>query len=456
MNRPAIDRYCPSCGVRLARDNTDVYCSVCQKKAHQATLRPPGVPADFWETDLMRDALASRHMGKVIAAYRNHPFHVHPLPQRVVGGWVRITQAQLSRLEQGPPIKHLDKLTVWAQTLGIPEQKLWFKLPEQHTATATSHDDQQTSAPLIPVGACGGSDQDSFAVVSHKFIPAYLGAETARRLSAEPSFRQFPHDWLECHVTAIDTDSGPCRLYVFACGVAVFHVCEQLEFSSVTSLAAWRWRSYRSALDWTSSRLSDLLDPIGGEGVRSEYVLSLYWLQRPAWDGPDLDTAMRLISVPSVLINQEPSGHVQETDAAEQSIFLDGLCHPDLVPFGVQGVSLGYASWSGVSYHPLADDRALSIDDLVSYELTVQAMWCYSHRILAEVEEGRDPTVPAEYSWRFIRAAHSRLSAARAQETSQHRLMREAILSTSGLNERLRAAQEVLRESELVGVRMIT
>lgn len=456
MNRPVIDRYCPSCGVRLARDNTDAYCSVCQKKAHQATLRPPTVPVDFWETGLMRDALASRHMGKVIAAYRNHPFHVHPLPQRVVGGWVRITQAQLSRLEKGRPIKHLDKLTLWAQTLGIPEHKLWFKLPEQHTTTATPHDDQQSGTLLTLPEACGDSDQGSFAVASHKFIPAYLGAQTARRLSAEPSFRHFPHDWLECHVTAIDTDTGPCGLYVFACGVAVFHVCEQLEFSSVTSLAAWRWRSYRSALDWTSSRLNDFLDPIGGEGARSEYVLSLYWLQRPAWDGSDLDTAMRLISVPSVLISQEPSGQVQETDAAEQSIFLHGLRHPDLVSFGVQGVSLGYASWSGVSYHPLAADRAISIEDLISCELTVQAMWCYSHRILAEVEDGRDPTVPAEYSWRFMRAAHSRLAAARAQETSQHRLMREAILSTSGLNERLRAAQEVLRESELAGVRTLT
>ncbi len=404
----------------------------------------------------MRDALASRHMGKVAAAYRNHSFHVRPLPQRVVGGWVRITQAQLSRLEKGKPIKHLDKLTLWAQTLGIPEQRLWFKLPEQHTATATPHDDQQSGTLLTLPEARGGSDQGSFAVVSHKFIPAYLGADAAHRLSKEPSFRRFPHDWLECHVTTIDNEAGPCRLYVFACGVAVFHVCEQLEFSSVTSLAAWRWRSYRSALDWTSSRLADLLNPIGGDGVKSEYVLSLYWLQRPAWDGPDLDTAMRLISVPSVLISQEPSDQVQETDAAEQSIFLDGLCHPDLVSFGVQGVSMGYASWSGVSYYPLAADRALSVEDLVSCELTVQALWCYCHRILAEVEDGRDPTVAAGYGWRFMRAAHSRLAAARAQETSQHRLMREAILSTSGLSQRLRAAQEVLRESELVGVRTLT
>ncbi len=108
-----------------------------------------------------------------------------------------------------------------------------------------------------------------------------------------------------------------------------------------------------------------------------------------------------------------------------------------------------------MSYYPLAANRALSVDELVSCELTVQALWCYCHHILTEVEDGRDPTVPSQYGWRFIRAAHSRLTAARAQETSQHRLMRDAILETSGLPERLRAAQEILREGELAQARVV-
>ncbi len=69
-------------------------------------------------------------MGRVIAAYRNHPFHGQPLHQEVVAGWVVMTQPQLSRLENGPPIKDLDKLTLWARTLRIPNHLLWFKLPE--------------------------------------------------------------------------------------------------------------------------------------------------------------------------------------------------------------------------------------------------------------------------------------------------------------------------------------
>ncbi len=308
-------------------------------------------------------------------------------------------------------------------------------------------------------GGMGSEDAlpDRFTVASHKFIPAYVGAEGAQLLIRQSPFTRIPHDWLECYVMPVEAKEDTCHLYVFACGVAVFHLREQREFPNVTSLAVWRRDSYRAALTWTSQELSRLLTAIGRGAVGSDYVLSLYCLLRSGWLGPDLDTALRLISVPSVLVAREPLRSQNATDAAtaEEALFTGGFRHPDLMPFGVQGSSLGYASWSGVAYHPITSSRALSIEEIVSCELTVQALWCYCHRILTEVEEGRDPVVPSEYGWRFIRAAHSRLTAARAQETSQHRLMRDALLSTSGLQTRLSAAQEILRESELVQVRTV-
>ena len=103
-------RYCP-CGTRLARDNPNSRCASCQAKTRDLVARPPDVPAEFWTTDHMRDALATWHMGRVIAAYRKHPFHGPVLRQEIVAGWMGITQAQLSRIESGPPIKDLDKLT---------------------------------------------------------------------------------------------------------------------------------------------------------------------------------------------------------------------------------------------------------------------------------------------------------------------------------------------------------
>jgi tetratricopeptide (TPR) repeat protein len=71
-------------------------------------------------------------MGSVIYAYRHHLFHgTRPLSQELAGGWLGVTQAQLSRIEHGPPIYDLHRLIHWAQTLQIPARYLWFDLPGQ-------------------------------------------------------------------------------------------------------------------------------------------------------------------------------------------------------------------------------------------------------------------------------------------------------------------------------------
>jgi hypothetical protein len=145
MNRRRPFRYCRSCGTRLAQDNAEARCGPCQRKANQAAQRPLQVPPAFWETDQMRAAFASWHMGSVLRAYRHHEFHgPHPLPQDVVAGWLGITQAQLSRIETGLAVYDLQKLTFWAQTLGVPQQYLWFDLPGQ------SRNGQVLPLPLPP------------------------------------------------------------------------------------------------------------------------------------------------------------------------------------------------------------------------------------------------------------------------------------------------------------------
>ncbi|MGH3402051.1 MAG: helix-turn-helix transcriptional regulator [Streptosporangiaceae bacterium] len=79
----------------------------------------------------MRDALATWHMGRVIFAYRTHPWHPRPLSQETVGNWVGLTQTQLSRIENGRAPEELSKLVCWARILGIPGELLWFKLPDE-------------------------------------------------------------------------------------------------------------------------------------------------------------------------------------------------------------------------------------------------------------------------------------------------------------------------------------
>lgn len=120
--------------------------------------------------------------------------------------------------------------------------------------------------------------------------------------------------------------------------------------------------------------------------------------------------------------------------------------HPDIRSFGVAGTSSGYASWSGVLYHAQSASRALSEGELVNYELALQSAWAYCAHLNDQVEQGRDPHVPDEWGWRYLRAMRCRLANPRPQEPGQHRSMREAILETSGLISQLDQAIETLRE----------
>src|SRR5207247_10046815 len=129
-------RHCTRCGARLARDNDHAMCGPCQVVTRDVLLRPPALPPEFWQVDQMRDALATWHMGRVILAYRTHPHHGRVLPQGLVGNWLGLTQAQLSRIENGRPPQELSKLVRYAQLLAIPADLLCFSLPAHLPASA--------------------------------------------------------------------------------------------------------------------------------------------------------------------------------------------------------------------------------------------------------------------------------------------------------------------------------
>jgi hypothetical protein len=84
-------------------------------------------------------------MGEVIHAYRNHPYHPRPIPQEAVGRWAGISQTQLSRVESGPAVQDLRRLTHWALTLKIPARLLWFELAESGSGCAEEDGDMPSS-----------------------------------------------------------------------------------------------------------------------------------------------------------------------------------------------------------------------------------------------------------------------------------------------------------------------
>jgi hypothetical protein len=60
--------------VPLAEDNTEGRCGSCQAADRAKAPSPPTVPPEFWDDPDMQQALGSRHMGKVIRAFRQHRY----------------------------------------------------------------------------------------------------------------------------------------------------------------------------------------------------------------------------------------------------------------------------------------------------------------------------------------------------------------------------------------------
>ncbi|WP_147268404.1 hypothetical protein [Spongiactinospora rosea] len=97
----------------------------------------------------MQEALAAQHMGKVLHAFRTHHYHGRRIPQSVACGWLYLTQTQISRIETGPPMHDLHRLTQVAHILGIPAHLLWFA-PSEEEEPQDAADPTNTNAEPIP------------------------------------------------------------------------------------------------------------------------------------------------------------------------------------------------------------------------------------------------------------------------------------------------------------------
>ncbi|MCE7009048.1 hypothetical protein LWC34_40490 [Kibdelosporangium philippinense] len=117
----------------LATDNTARLCGRCHRDERDQLGAPPALKTEFFETDAFRAAFESQHIGKVFKAYRNHPRHLQmygkALKQELLGRWLGLTQAQVSKLENGKPEQNLEALRNYAGILHLPEHLLWFDFP---------------------------------------------------------------------------------------------------------------------------------------------------------------------------------------------------------------------------------------------------------------------------------------------------------------------------------------
>jgi hypothetical protein len=302
-----------------------------------------------------------------------------------------------------------------------------------------------TDQPPAPAKAGRG-----IAVTSHQFVPVFVGAEAVRRLSTDGRYTPTDLDWATTWTSDIGYSEGTARAYLLEWGVLVLHVSQRLMLPSIAALATWRKRSHTRVLG-QNALAGHLAQALGeNDNAMPEYVLSAFWIDGSTWDQRALTSAAHLICVPSVLLDRrldEEDDLLARAEVAERAHLRFGFRHPEVVEFGVPGVAVGCASWSGVVYIPMAPSRALQPEEFISFEVVVQGLWCYSAHVLAAAD-GVERAVPARYGWRFLRNCRSRLTTATPTETGQVRTMRDAVLRTSRLIERLDQAQAILRDPD--------
>ena len=120
------------------------------------------------------------------------------------------------------------------------------------------------------------------------------------------AFRRYRRDhtwWTRIASCDMSHPTGSCTAYVLEWGVVVFDISHRLQLPNVTALANWRKNAHGATFEQGTALVRELLgDPtIAGP----EYVLSAFWVEEPMWAGSDLDTAMRLMCVPSVFLNRQ-------------------------------------------------------------------------------------------------------------------------------------------------------
>jgi DNA-binding XRE family transcriptional regulator len=147
-------RRCSGCGTVLAADNTARQCSRCHREQRDQLRTPPAqLRNEFFETDEFRAAFESQHIGKIFKAYRNHPHHLRlygkALNQELLGRWLGLTQAQISKIENGKPEQNLETLRNYARILHLPQHLLWFDLPGQSRLNPLRHS-RATDNVIVP------------------------------------------------------------------------------------------------------------------------------------------------------------------------------------------------------------------------------------------------------------------------------------------------------------------
>lgn len=156
MSSPQPRRRCRTCPALLASDNRGQRCSACarQSAASDKASAPAEPPPGFWTRSDVQSALANRHFGMLLRAYRRA--HDPEIRQAQVAEWLALGQGQISRIERSTkPVTDLVKLERWSRILRIPQQYLWFTFSSD---SSDAYSMPETSSTVGAVNATTGDD----------------------------------------------------------------------------------------------------------------------------------------------------------------------------------------------------------------------------------------------------------------------------------------------------------
>jgi hypothetical protein len=227
--------------------------------------------------------------------------------------------------------------------------------------------------------------------------------------------------------------AGDVHLHVFPFGVAVAHHIETFSVPSLTIVAAHRKR----ILSLTKSVLESSLAAHADQSHRliddTPYGLSLFVLHEPTWSDVRLIArAVHLLAAPTLLLPEWSL--VDFTSGAggtemEQRLLMSDEPIPDLARFDVAGSHIGAATWSAVSLYVNQRDARI-LKSLIEFEIQLQALWCYASYVERSIESASRPE-----DIQFLRTTLGVLAASDPQEHLSLRLMRDALVQTSRIED---------------------
>lgn len=129
---PEAVRTCQRCGATLSRYNRDARCAPCSS----ADLSP-GIPPGLWQLEPIRRALAMDDVGGVlVTARRTLGLTQGQLAELLTDKALAFSQAKISRIESGGPIRDMDDRRRISDVLGIPAELLGLASRRRHAKIA--------------------------------------------------------------------------------------------------------------------------------------------------------------------------------------------------------------------------------------------------------------------------------------------------------------------------------